>query len=89
MARKVYLPRKGYHVMFTQRENLNVLDDYELIVVLVEHCTIDQIPDVLLVAFGEEKHSLCKPIRRPSKAFSLRIFANALEYGSNSACQFL
>lgn len=40
-------------MMFTQRENLNVLHDDQFIVIFVENGTIDQIPNILLVALGE------------------------------------
>lgn len=43
-------------MVFTQREHLNILNNNQLIVVFVEDCAIDEIPDVLFVPLCEIHH---------------------------------
>lgn len=40
-------------MMFTQRENLNVLHNDQFIVIFVENGAIDQVSNILLVALGK------------------------------------
>ena len=48
-----YLSSKRYHMMLAQRKNLDIFNNDELIMIFVEDSSIDQITDVLLVAFGK------------------------------------
>lgn len=41
-------------MVLAEREDLNVLHDDELVMVLVEDCSVDDVAQVLLVSFCEE-----------------------------------
>lgn len=75
--------------MFAEGEHLNVLDNDQLIVVLMENCSIDKISDIFFVAFGEVEHGLGISLGGPPQTFSFRVLSNAFEYGSYSTCKFL
>lgn len=47
-----------HHVVFTQREHLDILDNNQLIMIFVEDCGIDKIPDVFFVSLCEIHHGL-------------------------------
>lgn len=57
--------------------------------VFVENGSIDQIPNVLLVALSEVEHGLGVSLGGLAKTLSLRIFANTLENRSYSPREFL
>ena len=84
-----YLPRKRYHMMLTQREDLNVFDNDELIMIFVEDCSIDQITDILLIAFSKVKHGFCIALRCSSQTLSVWIFPYTFQDSRYSAFQFL
>ena len=65
--------------MLAQREDLDILHNNELVVVLMEDSTIDNVTHVLLVSFGEEEHGLCISIRRITQSFALRVFSYAFK----------
>ena len=50
----VHLSHKRHHVMFAQREDFNVLYNYQLVMIFMEDGTVDKISHVLFIAFGEE-----------------------------------
>lgn len=62
-------------MMLAQREDLDIFDDDELIMIFVEDSSIDQITDILLIAFSKVKHGSCIALRRPSQTFSVWIFS--------------
>ena len=68
--------------MLTQRENLNVLDYDQLIVIFMEHCPVDQVAHVLLVPLGEKEHGSRVPLRRTAQPLALRVLTEALENGA-------
>lgn len=82
-----YLSSERYHVVFTERKDVDVLDNDQLIVVLVEDRAVHQIPNVLLVALGEVKHGLGISLGGLAKSLSFRIFANTLKDSSDSSGQ--
>ena len=82
-----YLPSKRYHMVFAQREDLDIFDNHELIMIFVEDCSVDQVTDVLLIAFGEVKHGFCIALRRPSQTLSVRIFTYTFQNSRYSPFQ--
>lgn len=75
--------------MLTQREDFNVFDNDKFIVVFVENSTIDKVPDIFLIAFGEIHHGIGIPFRCPSQSFSFWVFPNALKNSSDSLRKLL
>ena len=73
--------------MFTEREDFDVFHDDQLIVVLMEHSTIHNVPQILLIALGEEEHSLCISLRRLQQTFSVGIFPYTFQDRPDSAAQ--
>lgn len=45
-------------MVLAEREDLDIFHNDQLVVVLVEDSAIDNVAEVLLVALGEEQHSL-------------------------------
>ena len=75
--------------MLAQREDLDIFDNYELIMIFVEDGPIDQITDVLLIALCKVKHSFSTALRRPSQTLSVWIFSYAFQNGLYSAFKSL
>ena len=75
--------------MFAQREDLDIFDNDELIVIFVEHSSINQITNVLLIAFSKVEHGFCITLRRPSQTLSVWIFSDAFQDGRYSSFQSL
>lgn len=84
-----YLSAKGHHVMFTEGEDVNILDNHQFVMVLVEDCPIHQVPDVLLVALGEVKHGLGISLGGLAKTLTFRILADTFQNRPYGACQLL
>jgi hypothetical protein len=61
-----YLSGKGDEMMLAQREDLNVLDNHELVVILVEDGTIHNVAQILFVALCKEEQRLGIPVWRVS-----------------------
>lgn len=76
-------------MVFAQGEHLDVLDNHKLIVILVEHSTIDQISYVLFVSLGEKHQSFGISLWRLEQAFPLRIFSDALKDSPHGARELL
>lgn len=66
-------------MMFAKREDLDILNDNQLVMILVEHCTVDKVPYIFFVSLRKEHHSLSISLRRTPKSFSFRVLANALQ----------
>lgn len=75
--------------MFAETENLNVLYDDKLVVILVEDSAINNVPQILFVAFGEVHHSLCITLRRAMKAFSFWVFSDTFEQCTDCSGELL
>lgn len=75
--------------MFAEGKHLNILNNNQLIMVLMENCSINKIPDIFFVAFGEVEHSLGISLRGLPQALSLWVLSNAFKYSSYSTCKFL
>lgn len=84
---RTYLSRERYHVMLAQREDLNILNNDKLIVIFVEDSSINQITDVLFIAFSKVKHGFCIALRRPSKTLSVWIFPYTFQDGRYGSFQ--
>ena len=80
-----YLAGEWHHVVLTERKDLDVLDDDELVVVLVEDGAVDQVSDILFVPLCEEHQCLGISLRRLSQALSFRVFTDAFEDGFDCA----
>lgn len=65
--------------MLAHAEDLNVLHDDHLVVALSEYGAIDDVPDVLLVALGEEQHGLRVPFGSGQQSLSVGVFAHAFQ----------
>jgi hypothetical protein len=76
-------------MMLTHRKDLNILDNNHLIVILMEHSSIHNIPQVLLIPFREEHHGLGVALGRLEEALAVGIFADAFEDRADGAGEFL
>lgn len=68
--------------MFAQAEHFNILHNYQLVVILMKYSTIDNVPQILFIAFREEHHGFCVALRCAIKSFSIRVFADTLQHSS-------
>src|SRR5690348_10199558 len=84
-----YLASKGHHVVLTQRKNVNVLHSDQLIVVLVEHCAIDQVPHILLITLGEVEHGLGISLWSLAETLALWILTNTFQDRPYRSREFL
>lgn len=75
-------------MVFTQREHFNILDNNEFIMVFMENSPIDEIPNVLFIAFGEIHQGLGVSIWGLPQPLSVRILSNTLEDCFHSSCKF-
>jgi hypothetical protein len=75
-------------MMFAQREQLNILDNYQLIMVFVKDRPVHKVANVLLISFREEKYGFSVSLWCASQPFPFYILANAFEYGFHSAFEF-
>ena len=76
-------------MMLAQRENLDIFDDDKLIMIFMKDSSIDQVTDVLLIAFSKVKHGFCIALRRSPQTLSVWIFPYTFEDGGYSSFQFL
>ena len=74
-------------MVLAQRKHLNVLDHDQLVVVLMKHSPVDQVPNILLVPLCEEEHGFCVALWRATEAFALWILADTLEDGAHGALE--
>ena len=84
-----YLSSERYHMMLAQRKDLDIFDNDELIMIFVEDSPIDQIPDVLLIAFRKVEHGFCIALRRPSQTLPGWVLSYTLQDGRYSSFQSL
>lgn len=76
-------------MMLAQREDLDIFDNDKLIMIFVEDSSIDQITDILLIAFSKVEHGFCIALRRPSQTLSVWIFSYTFQDGRYSSFQSL
>ena len=63
--------------MLAETINLDILHNHQLIVILMEDSAVNDVSQVLLIAFREEHHCLCVSFGSTVQALSIWIFANA------------
>jgi uncharacterized protein (DUF1684 family) len=69
--------------MLAETEDLDILYDDKLIVVFVKDGTINNVSQVLLVAFGKVHHGFRITLGRAMKTLSFRVFSDTLEQGTD------
>src|SRR3546814_12819179 len=67
------------HVVFTQRIQLDVADDDHLVIGGLEHRTVDDSLDVMLVAMRQKLHRLGSTMRSAQQALALGVFVGSSE----------
>lgn len=75
--------------MLTERKYLNILHNYKFIMILMKHCPVDQISDVLLIPLGKEKHGPRVSLWGLTQPFPVWVLADALKDGPYSSRQLL
>jgi hypothetical protein len=85
----MHLTNEGDHMMFAETEDLDIFDNDKLVVIFVEDSAIDEISHVLFVAFCEVHESFRVSLGGLAKSFSLGIFADTFEDGSDGTSQFI
>jgi hypothetical protein len=81
----LYLSSERNHVVLAKREDINILDNHQLIMVLVEDGAIHQVPHILLVTLGEVKHSFGISHWGFAETLPFWIFSNAFQDRSDSS----
>jgi hypothetical protein len=76
-------------MVLAQTKYLNILHNYQFIMIFMEDGTIYNISHVLLIPSGEKQHGLCVSFWSAEEAFSRRVFADTLEDGTNSTRQLV
>lgn len=76
-------------MVLAQREDVDILDNNQLIMVLMEDRTVHQVPDILLIALGEVKHSLGISQGSLAETLALRVLSNAFEDCPNGSRELL
>jgi hypothetical protein len=76
-------------MVFTKRENLNILYDDQLVMVFMEHSSIHDVPQVLLVTLCEEHYGSGKSLRRLKQSLARRIFTYTLQNCFDRSSEFL
>lgn len=77
------------HVVLTEGENVNVLDNNHLVVILLEERLIHKVGDTLLVTLGEEHESLGITLGSLEETLAVGILSNALQNRTNSSRDLL
>lgn len=83
------LSGEGDQMMFAETKDFDIFHDNHLIMVLVEDGVVDNVSDILLIALCEKQHRLRVSRRRIEDTFSVWVFANTFQYGSDSSSHFL
>jgi hypothetical protein len=71
--------------MLAETEDLDILYNDKLIVVFVKDGTINNVSQILLIAFGKVHHGFRITFGRAMKTLSLRILSDTLEQGADCA----
>ena len=69
------LADEGEHVVLTHREELNVLDEYHLLILLLEHCRLENGDGILGITLGNERHSLSHALWGLDETLALGVLA--------------
>lgn len=83
------LPSKRYQMMLAQTIHLNILHNNQLIMILMKHRPIHNIPQILLIPLRKEHHRLRVPLGCPVQPFAVRVLADAFEDRAHGAGESL
>lgn len=75
--------------MLAHREDVDVLDDDQLIVILVEDSVVDQVPNILLIALSEIEHGLGISHGGFPKSLSFRVLTDTFQDRADSSGHLL
>ena len=81
------LAHKGNQMVLAKGEDLDVPHNDELVMVLVEDSTVDDVAQVLFVALCEEEQRFRVAIGCIEQAFAVGVFSDALQHGSHGTGQ--
>ena len=76
-------------MVLAEGEDLDISHNDELIVVLVEDSTVDDVAQVLFIALGEEEQGLSIALGCVQQSLAVWIFAQTLKHRSDSTRQLL
>lgn len=76
-------------MVLAEREDLDILHNDQLVMVLLEDGAVHQIPDILLIALGEEEHGFGVALWSTPQPLPLRILPYAFQDSRDCALQFL
>ncbi len=76
----VHFSEEWQHVMLTEAEHFDVLDDDHLVVSDGEECALEQSFGIFAITSGEELHRFADPLGSELEAFAVRIFTEADEH---------
>lgn len=76
-------------MVLAHREDIDVLDNNQLIVVLVEDSVVDQVPNILFVALSEIEHGLGISHGGLAKSLSFRVLADTFQDCADSSGHLL
>jgi hypothetical protein len=76
-------------MVLTQGEDIDVFHNDQFIVILMENRSVDQIPNIFLVALGEVEHGLRVSLGGLAEPFSLWVFSNAFKDCPHSSSKLL
>src|ERR1039457_3315087 len=75
----MHFAEERQHVVFAEREHLNVLDDHHLVVIHVEQGAAQHLGGVLVVSFGQEGHRLLHACGRSHKTVAGGVLAKTAQ----------
>jgi hypothetical protein len=84
-----HLSGKRNQVMLAETEDLDILYDDKLIVIFMKDGAVNNVSQVLLVAFGKVHHSFCITFGGAVKTLSFRVLSDALEQGTDCSRELL
>ena len=84
-----HLSSEWHQVVLAEREDLNVLHNNQLIVILVEDSAVNDVAKILLVALGEEQHSLSIALWGIQQTLAVGILTKAFQHSPHSTRQLL
>jgi hypothetical protein len=76
-------------MMLAEREDLDIFHNDQLVVVLVEDSAIDNVAEVLLVALGEEQHSLGIALRCVQQTLTVGVLTKAFQHRPHGTRELL
>jgi hypothetical protein len=74
-------------MVLTQAEDVNVLHNYQLVVVFMKDCAIHNVSQIFLITLGEEHHGLRVSFWCIAETLPVRVFADTFQNCANSISQ--